>query len=338
MFKMALVGCGRIGARHAALIQRTGILVAVCDIDPAKPETAGVPPAIPRFTDYREMLDAMPETDVVVICTPNGLHASQSILALEKGFHVLCEKPMALSTRDSANMIRVATAVSRGLFIVKQNRFNPPVLAVRRLLDKGALGLLTGFQLNGFWNREDDYFQDAWRGTKTMDGGILFTQFSHFIDLLIWFCGKPVVVNAMEENYQHRASARYGDTCIALARMGNGSMGTLHFTINAYQRNMEGSLTLFGETGTVKIGGQYLDKLEYQSLAGGDFEAIPAGRPANDYGGYQGSMSNHADVYTALVRTLQNDGPFASNMQDGHDTVEFIEKIYNATAYSYDRP
>ncbi len=277
------------------------------------------------------MLAARPDLDVVSICTPNGLHAEHSIKALKAGIHVLCEKPMALTVKDCSAMIHAAERANKRLFIVKQNRFNPPVMAVKAHLDGGELGKIYSVQLNCFWNRNADYYKNSWKGTKDLDGGTLYTQFSHFIDLLYWFLGDVESVAAYCGNFDHQGLIEFEDTGVVIMKFLNGAIGTINYTVNAYKKNMEGSLTLFAEKGTVKIGGQYLNELEYQSLEGNPISNLPPGNPPNNYGQYFGSMSNHDKVYQNLVEVLKGHGSIATSGMEGLKTVEIIEKIYKSS-------
>ena len=223
---------------------------------------------VSAFESLEEMLSANPDLDVVSVCTPNGLHAEHSIQALKAGKHVLCEKPMAISVKDCSAMIHAAERANKRLFIVKQNRFNPPVVAVKDLIDQGKLGKIYSVQLNCFWNRNAEYYKNSWKGTKDLDGGTLYTQFSHFIDLLYWFLGDVESVDAFTGNFDHQGLIEFEDTGVVILKFLTGAIGTINYTVNAYKKNMEGSLTIFAEKGTVKIGGQYLNELEYQSLEG----------------------------------------------------------------------
>ncbi len=324
----AIVGCGRIAQRHAEHIQAAGKLVAVCDIDGGKATSLAEKYAVKAFTNLEEMLSTLPEIDVVSVCTPNGLHAEHSIKALKAGYHVLCEKPMALTVPDCAAMINAAERANKRLFIVKQNRFNPPVEAVKELIDQGRLGKIYSLQLSCFWNRNEDYYRNSWKGTKDLDGGTLFTQFSHFIDLLYWFVGDVEWVSAQTGNLHHQGLIEFEDTGVAVLKFNNGAIGTVNYTVNAYKKNMEGSLTIFAEKGTVKIGGQYLNELEYQSLEGDPVSNLPPGNPPNNYGQYFGSMSNHDKVYKNLISVLEGQGTIATSGMEGLKTVEIIEKIY----------
>src|SRR4029077_9039085 len=187
--QFAIVGCGRIAQRHAEHIHNVGNLVAVCDIVPEKAADIAGKYKASFYNNIDELLKQEKKVDVISVCTPNGLHAEHSIKALQAGFHVLCEKPMALTTQDCSAMIHAAERSNKRLFIVKQNRFNPPVAAVKNLIDEGRLGKIFSVQLNCFWNRNPAYYKNSWKGTKALDGGTLFTQFSHFIDLLYWMIG-----------------------------------------------------------------------------------------------------------------------------------------------------
>ena len=323
----AIVGCGRIAQRHAEQIGLHGQLVAVADIVVEKANAFGKQWNATSFHSLEALLNASLAIDVLVVCTPNGWHAQHSIAALNKGLHVLCEKPMAISALDCLDMIEAAKKNGVQLFVVKQNRFNPPVQAVKQALDANKLGKIFSVQLNCFWNRGNDYYAGSWKGTKDLDGGTLYTQFSHFIDLLYWLIGDVKKVMALTENFAHNGIIEFEDAGVVALEFANGALGTIHFTVNSYAKNMEGSLTVFGEKGTVKIGGQYLNELEYQSIQGFELNDIPMGKPANEYGSDTGSMSNHDKVYDAMVDQLYNGKEFA-NIMDAYKTVEIIEKIY----------
>jgi predicted dehydrogenase len=334
LLQFALIGCGNIGKRHAEYIQAVGRLIAVCDIIKEKADELGKKTGAVVFYSDKELFGSGIKPDVAVICTPNGLHAGQSILALQSGCHVLCEKPMAIKSDDCHAMMQAAEKAGKQLMIVKQNRFNPPVEAVKKILDEKKLGRIYSFQLNCFWNRDANYYENSWKGTLSLDGGALFTQFSHFIDLLYWFFGEVKNVKALRKNLAHKNIMEFEDTGLAILEFENGTLGAVHYTVNSFKKNMEGSLTVFGEKGTVKIGGQYLNELEYQLIQDYKIPDLPTGKNANDYGYYEGSMSNHDKVYQNLVDVLQNKAPVAAGSYDGLKTVEIIEKIYAAAEIS----
>lgn len=328
--KFGLVGCGRIAQRHAEHIEKYGVLQAVCDIDPQKAENLGNRYRANVYTDVNDLLNSENSIDVISVCSPNGMHASHSIQALKAGYHVLCEKPMAIQVHHCGEMIKAAEGANRRLFAIKQNRFNPPIAAVKKAIDDGVFGKLYSLQLSCFWNRNEDYYSNSWKGTKEMDGGTLYTQFSHFIDLLYWLVGDVKKAHTFTRNYAHQGIIEFEDTGVVALEFHNGVIGTVNYTVNSYGKNMEGSLTIFAEKGTVKIGGQYLNELEYQNIEDFEFKDLPKGNTANNYGKYQGSMSNHDKVYENLVDVLTNEGTISTNAFEGLKTVEIIDKIYNA--------
>jgi UDP-N-acetyl-2-amino-2-deoxyglucuronate dehydrogenase len=332
--RFGILGCGRIAAHHAVQISRVGRLIAVCDIVKEKSEALAASYKAKAYYTAEELLATEKGIDVMVVCTPNGLHALHTIQSLRAGFHVLCEKPMAIRTTDCIEMAAEAVKAGRQLMIVKQNRFNPPVAAVKKLFEENRLGRIYAVQVNCFWNRGADYYRDSWRGTKEMDGGTLFTQFSHFIDLLYWMLGDVEHVQAILANYGHAGIIEFEDTGAVLLEFASGITGTFHYTVNSYQKNMEGSFTVFAEKGTLKIGGEYLNELAYQAMEGGSMDALPAGAMANEYGSYRGSMSNHDKVYDNLLDVLENNAPVAASAFEGMKTVEIIEKIYQAARYT----
>jgi UDP-N-acetyl-2-amino-2-deoxyglucuronate dehydrogenase len=330
MINFAIVGCGRIAQRHAEHISKRGKLIAVCDVDSEKVNTLASIYDSKAYNDFSEMLKKEIAIDVVAICTPNGLHAIHSIEALRAGYHVLCEKPMGLTVQECGEMIQSAERCNKRLFAIKQNRYNPPVAAVKEALDAGKLGKVLSIQLSCFWNRNSDYYANSWKGTKDLDGGTLYTQFSHFVDLLYWLIGDVEEVAAMMGNFAHQGIIEFEDTGVVILKFTNGAIGTINYTVNSFQKNMEGSLTIFGEKGTVKIGGQYLNELEYQNIEDYKIENLPEGNKANNYGNYTGSMSNHDKVYDNLIQVLTQNAPITTSSFEGMKTVEIIQKIYKS--------
>jgi predicted dehydrogenase len=274
------------------------------------------------------MLESEPDIRVISVCTPNYLHAQHTIDSLRAAKHVLCEKPMAIAVDDCKKMMIESDLADRDLFIVKQNRFNPPIDALKKVIDQGLLGKILSVELNCFWNRSEEYYkQSDWKGRKQLDGGTLYTQFSHFIDLLYWLIGDVKKLNAYGGNFAHKGIIDFEDSGAAIVEFTCGAIGTINYTVNSYKKNMEGSITVFGEKGTVKVGGQYL---EYQNIEGVEIKGLPESRPANDYGFYQGSMSNHEKVYENILNVLHHGALIAANATEGMKTVEIIERIYRS--------
>ena len=278
--KFAIIGCGRIALRHADIISSIAELSAVCDIKPDRAKALAEKHSCRSYKNIEELLKKENEVNVVSVCTPNSLHSAHTILSLNAGKHVLCEKPMAISVKECKQMIIAADESRKNLFIVKQNRFNPPIAALKQTIDGGRLGKILSVELNCFWNRNNEYYKDSdWKGKKALDGGTLFTQFSHFIDLLYWLVGDVKKVFSLGKNLNHKATIEFEDTGVAALEFTNGALGTIHYTVNSYKKNMEGSITVFGEKGTVKVGGQYLNVLEYQSIEDYEIKGLTESRP-----------------------------------------------------------
>jgi len=329
--KFAIIGCGRIASRHADIISSIAELSAVCDIKPDRAKALAEKHSCRNYNNIEELLEKENEVTVVSVCTPNSLHSAHTIISLNSDKHVLCEKPMAISVKECLQMIKAADESRKNLFIVKQNRFNPPIAALKQTIDGGRLGKILSVELNCFWNRNNEYYKDSdWKGKKALDGGTLFTQFSHFIDLLYWLAGDVKKVFSLGKNLNHKATIEFEDTGVAAIEFTNGALGTIHYTVNSYKKNMEGSITVFGEKGTVKVGGQYLNVLEYQNIEDYEIKGLTESRPPNDYGFYKGSMSNHDKVYDNIIDVLKHNGKIAANANEGMKTVEIIEKIYSA--------
>lgn len=329
MYKFAIIGCGRIAPRHAENILKVGELVAVCDTDKEKADAFAEQYAVKAYYSIDDLLKSKTDIDVVSVCTPNGFHAEHAIKALQARKHVLCEKPMCITSVAAWQMADTAHFFRKKLFIVKQNRYNPPIQQVKKDLEAQKYGNIYSFQINCFWNRSQEYYNGDWRGTKDLDGGTLYTQFSHFIDVLYWFLGDVEEVKGFKNNFAQNKHVEIEDTGVVAVKMKNGVLGTLNFTVNSFQKNQEGSFTLFGEKGSVKIGGQYLNTLEWYATESGETPELAPHTTANDYGHYQGSMSNHDKVYESLVAALDSNGSLLE-ARDAVKTIEIIEKIYKA--------
>jgi UDP-N-acetyl-2-amino-2-deoxyglucuronate dehydrogenase len=314
-----------------------GKLLAVCDIETQRMELLSREEGVRQYASISALLQHENEIDVVVIATPNGLHAQQSIECLSHGKHVLCEKPMAIRSADAEAMIKAAKGSEKHLVIVKQNRYNPPIQQLKRLLDEGRLGNILSVQINAFWNRNAEYYlQSPWRGTLELDGGTLYTQFSHFVDLMIWLFGDICEVKGFRSNTHHAGIIEFEDQGMIALQFESGLQGSLQYTVNTYDKNMEGSITVFGEKGTVKVGGAYLNEMSYFNVEGVEkVEGIErrSSRP-NQYDGYQGSMSNHPMVYDDLIRLLNGKSNSLASPEDGLRTVRAVEKIYQSVHVS----
>lgn len=329
MVKFGLIGCGNISSRHAEQMIRVGKLQAVCDIVLEKAQKLADKYNCKAYSSAAEMFKAEKHNlDVVSVCTPNGLHAEHSIAALKTGFHVLCEKPMAISVADGLSMITAADETEKKLFVVKSSRYNPAIISLKNALENNALGRICSFQLNCFWNRPPAYYENSWKGSADLDGGTLFTQFSHYLDVLCWMLGDCKNVSGLRKNFSHGESIAFEDTGSVVLEMKSGSIGGINWSINTFRKNMEVSLTIIGEKGIVKLGGEYMNTIEYQSIENFELQVEGIDNPANDYGFYRGSMSNHDKVYDNLVMALKDPAHPFVNGTDGLKTIELIRMIY----------
>ena len=308
-------------------------LVALCDVKPK--EVLGIDEfPTPFFDNIETLLAQGPPADVVCICTPNALHAAQSIKTLEHRRHVVVEKPMALHKADCERIIFKALNVSRQVFCVMQNRYSPSAAWLKKIVEHGRLGKILMVQVNCFWNRDDRYyFHDGqhheWHGKRALDGGILFTQFAHFIDLLYWIFGDITNIRAQLANFLHGHSTDFEDSGIAQFDFVNGGMGSLCFSTAIWDKNFESTLSVVGTKGSVKLGGQYMNQLEYCHIEGLQPPTLPEAAPPNQYGPYQGSAANHHFVIQNVVDVLKGRKEATTNALEGMKVVEMIERIYD---------
>ncbi|MFN4854754.1 MAG: Gfo/Idh/MocA family protein [Bacteroidota bacterium] len=328
--KFAVVGQGHIGRRHAEMIRRNPEcqLLAVCDVmNPAQLQLKDLNE--PFFQNMEEMLTAHPDIEVVSICTPNGLHGSQSILALEKGKHVVVEKPMALTKADCEQVIYKALQMHKQVFCVMQNRYSPPSMWLREIVSDQIIGDVYMVQLNCYWNRDDRYYKSGgWKGTADLDGGTLFTQFSHFIDIMYWLFGDITDIQGRFNDFNHAGMTAFEDSGMVNFRFVNGGMGCINYSTSVWDKNLESSITIVGSKGSVKVGGQYMDKVEYCHIKDYNMPELAPTNPANDYGAYKGSANNHHYIFENVVETLKGKNTITTNALEGLKVVDIIERIY----------
>lgn len=325
----AIVGFGFIGRRHAGIIagHPDCELVAVCDI--AETQKEFVPEGVSFHASAEEMLEQHPEVEVVCICTPNGLHSTHAELALEHQRHVVVEKPMGLNKASCESVLFKALQQSRQVFIVMQNRYSPTSLWLKELVEAKHLGNIHLVQVNCFWNRDDRYYKaGSWKGTLELDGGPLYTQFSHFIDILYWLFGDLTDIKAHFDNFTHQHNTEFEDSGQVHFRLAQGGMGSINYSTAVWDHNFESSITIVGEKGTVKVGGQYMERLDYCAVEGYTPPEIPPANPPNDYGPYKGSAANHHYIFENVVSTLKGDSTITTNALEGLKVVEIIERVY----------
>lgn len=328
--KFAVIGSGHIGKRHATMIERhpEAELVAMCDILP-KEQVGLADFSLPFFASAKELLAANLPIDVVCVATPNGLHEKHALQALQAGKHVVIEKPMALTKAGCERIIYQALHQSKQVFCVMQNRYSPPSVWIKEVIKSGVLGNIFMVQINCYWNRDDRYYKKGgWKGTPDLDGGTLFTQFSHFLDIMYWLFGDITDIQAKFHNFTHNHSIAFEDSGCVNFNFINGGMGCINYSTAVWDTNMESSLTIVGEKGSVKIGGQYMNEVEYCHIEGYTMPELPPSSPANDYGHYKGSAANHHYIFANVIDVLKNRTTITTNALEGLKVVEIIERIY----------
>jgi len=324
--KFVVAGYGHIGKRHAELIMQhpQAELVGIIDVI-ANPASIL---DIPYYTNLSDFLTADKEAHVVNICTPNGLHATQAVECLSHQKNVVIEKPIALSKADAQAIQKTSKQSNKYVFPVVQNRYSPTIKWLKEIIGNKRLGKVFMVQLNCFWNRDERYYtSNSWHGTLKLDGGPLYTQFSHFIDVLLWIFGDITHIQAKFSDYNHQHCTEFEDSGVVLFDFVKGGSGIINYSTSVYQSNMESSIIVIGEKGTVKIGGQYMNNIVYCNVDGLEQPFLESPL-ANNYGLYAGSASNHQFVIDNVVEVLTNGTKPNVTLQDGVDVVDVIERIY----------
>ena len=330
--RFAVVGCGHIGKRHAEMVKREegAELVALCDIRPQ--EELGIENyPVPFYSNLTDLLQAGLDLDVINICVPNGLHAQLAIQALETGHHVVIEKPMALTLADAEKVVYTSLKYRKQVFCVMQNRYSPPSVWIKEMVESGRLGKIYMVQLNCYWNRDDRYYKPGgWHGEAQLDGGTLFTQFSHFIDIMYWLFGDICNIQARFADFNHQHSTAFEDSGFVNFSFVNGGMGCLNYSTAVWDKNMESSMLIIAENGSVKIGGQYMNEVEYCHIKDYDMPELAPTNPGNDYGPYKGSAQNHNFVIRNVVNVLSGKPGemITTNVLEGMKVVDIIQRIY----------
>jgi len=331
LVKFAVVGLGNIGSRHLAVIdaEPRARLVDICDIKADRCEKYSGLYGVRAHTDFSEMLRNT-SADVINICTPHGLHTPMAIEASEAGKNILVEKPMALTVEDTYRMDEAARKNNVRLMVVWQNRHNVPIKLAKKALEDKALGQVYVVLCNVLWNRPQSYYDRSdWLGKKDLEGGPLYTQCSHFIDLLIYLFGDIQRVNSIGETKSH--SIEVEDCGVAMMKFKSGVMGTLSYTNCVYNKNYEGSITIVGEKGTIKIGGSYLNTIDFWDVQSYPLpHEIDFNDKPNNYTKYKGTSSNHDKVIADVVADFLDGKKRVAGWEDGHRVIEAIRMIYRS--------
>ena len=331
MLKFALVGCGRISKRHSELLGENQIkgagLVAVCDKVLSKAEAISSKYGVPAYSCYHEMMQSE-KVDVVVILTESGVHAANTIDLAKYGAHIVVEKPMALTLADADAMIEACDRHGVKLFVVKQNRFNVPVVQLRNALERGRFGKLIMGTVRVRWCRPQAYYdQDPWRGTWAYDGGVLTNQASHHVDLLEWMMGD--VESVFAKSKQALADIEAEDTAVVMLKFKNGALGVIEATTAIRPKDLEGSISVLGETGSVEIGGFAVNEMKtwnFSEMTDEDESVIEkySVNPPNVYG------FGHQAYYEHVVDCIQNKTPQLVDGLKGRKSLELINAIYES--------
>lgn len=329
--KFAIVGAGHIGKRHAEMVSRNNEaeLIALCDVKSSE-ELNTAQYNVPLYKSIEELLKNHPDIDVVNICTPNGLHSDQAIVAIENNKHVVVEKPIGLSKNKCEGVIFKALEKHKYVFAVMQNRYSPPSIWLKDIVSNKVIGDVFMVQVNCYWNRDDRYYKkDGWKGSQDLDGGTLFTQFSHFIDIMYWLFGDIKNIQGKFNDFTHKESTDFEDSGFVNFDFIEGGMGSINYSTAVWGANLESSITIIGSKGSVKVGGQYMNEVEYCNIDGYEMPELAPSNPPNDYGMYKGSAANHHYIIENVVDTLKGRTTATTNALEGLKVVEIIERIYN---------
>lgn len=333
--RFVIIGAGHIGKRHAQMIieNPNTELVAIIDTNEELQASFKDQFNVPFFNSTLSFYDSKLDTDVISICSPNYLHSTQALDALDYA-HVVIEKPMGLNTNECEQVIQKSKEKNKEVFCVMQNRYSPPSELLKSLVSNNTLGNIYNVQVNCFWNRDERYYKPngvphAWKGIKEKDGGVLFTQFSHFIDTIHWLFGNIVITGKSQANFTHQHLDLTEDTGLFSFKLKGGGIGTFNYSTSVWNSNMESSLSIIGEKGSIKIAGQYMNEVVHCDIKDYTLPTLKPTNPPNDYGTYKGSAANHQYIIENIVDVLQNGKAITTNSEDGLEVVKIINTVYS---------
>jgi UDP-N-acetyl-2-amino-2-deoxyglucuronate dehydrogenase len=325
--RFALIGCGRISKNHLQALKQhadDAELVAVCDVDPDALDQAVNASGARPYTSFASVL-AESDVDAVILATPSGLHPEQTIQAAEVGRHVITEKPMATRWLDAKRMVQACDSASVRLFVVKQNRRNATLQLLKRAVDEKRFGRIHMVTINVFWSRPQSYYESArWRGTWEFDGGAFMNQASHYVDLLDWLIGPVDSLQAYTATLERNIQVE--DTGVASIRWRTGALGSVNVTMLTYPRNFEGSITIIGEKGTVRIGGVAVNEIQHWEFADSresDSEVKAASYQTSSVYGF-----GHPLYYENVIKVLRGEAEPDTDGREGLRSLEILVAIY----------
>lgn len=325
--KFVIRGYGFAGKKHAKALRTNPEADLVALIDPYTPTFEQA--LEPCFSTWEEFLASDIAADVVNVCTPNGLHTLHTREAIQAGYHVVCEKPFGMSPIECTQVYKQAEIANKHIFCVLQNRLSPPIVWLKKILTEGRLGKLYTINVQCYWNRDERYYQSGkWRGTLNLDGGPLYTQFSHFIDILYYLFGEIEPKCGSFSRLKHHDLIEFEDNGQILfgTKVGK-TQGVLSYSIAVWEKNMESSLTVIGEKGSIKIDGQYMDKIGYCNIEHYTLEPLAPSPPPNEYGFFQGSAGNHTPVLQNVIDVLKRGAAPLAPASEGVASVKIIHSF-----------
>jgi UDP-N-acetyl-2-amino-2-deoxyglucuronate dehydrogenase len=325
--RFAVVGCGRISDRHLSALREHAAraeLVALCDTDAEVLGRHAAAAGVPAYASLTELLAAS-DADVVALCTPSGLHPAQTMEIAASGRHVITEKPMATRLIDGKRMVAACDAESVHLFVVKQNRLNPTLQLVKRAMQKRRFGRIYMVNVNVFWTRPQSYYdQSRWRGTWEFDGGAFMNQASHYVDLLDWLIGPIESVHAYTSTLERNIEVE--DTGVANIKWRSGALGSVNVTMLTYPKNLEGSITILGEKGTVIVGGVAVNEIRHWEFAEADEDDAAVGTAS--YGTDSVYGIGHPRYYDNVIRVLRGEAQPETDGREGLRSLETLVAMY----------
>jgi UDP-N-acetyl-2-amino-2-deoxyglucuronate dehydrogenase len=324
--RVVVVGCGRISERHFDAIEAHPelSLVGVSDDVPDRARVAGERYGVPAFTSYAAMLKET-DADAAVICTPSGLHPRHGIMAAERGLHVICEKPMATRLEEADQLVRTCDDAGVHLLVVKQNRLNPGIQLLKHAMELGRFGRVYMASVRVFWNRPQSYYDMApWRGTWEFDGGAFMNQASHYVDLLDWLIGPVESVQAYTATLARNIQVE--DTGVVSIRWRTGALGSMNVTMLTYPKNLEGSITIIGEKGTVRVGGVAVNRIDHWEFAEPDPDDEAVERASYETTSVYGF--GHPLYYDNVIRSLRGEAAPDTDGREGLHSLEILIATY----------
>lgn len=320
--RFAIVGLGFIGKRYAVLIKNNPSALLTAIVDPHETDVALHDGSIKRFHDLTELLESDTPPDVIIIASPNGFHKDQAIQALNAKKHLIIEKPLALSLADAETIYSKAKGLNQKVFSVVPNRYSVVSEWLYQLVSSGRLGQLYMVQVNCFWNRDERYYNNQWRGTAALDGGPLFTQFYHFVDLLHWLFGDLTNIDSRFFDFNHQHLTETEDSGIIRFDFVSGGSGSLNYTTAVKDKNLESSITIIAQNGSVKIGGQYMERIEHCDILGHDL-------PEAELLAHSSALNNHQALFDDIIKTLRSEEEQKITPEETMKVIEIIDKIYS---------